>query len=190
MNNLLQSPAQSNAPIPAHMLGQRQLQKLGLRQVDGFIPPSEISVHGQKWALIRDSKSPLPFVPNLSSMDWHFGDNMELNFFEPHVFWYCLHGTKKTQNGEKPVRLLFQWFHTHRLPLIPSQISEQDWQQANVYSCDAGQFESDFCSAMFGAYTQMQQQTVPDWPDVIDAKLVLGNQQSKQSKQTPEEKTK
>jgi len=166
---------QHQAGINAHMAGQRAMQKLGLRQVDGFIPPREISVHGQKWTLIRDSKTPYPFVPNLDVMEWSFADNMELNFFEPHVFWYCLHGIKK-QAGERPVRLLFQWFHTARLPINPRQISEADWQQANVYSCEIGQFESDFCAAMFGAYSQMQKDAAPEWPEAIEAKLVLGNQ--------------
>lgn len=190
MNNQMNMLSQSQQGIPAHMMGQqpRQIPKLGLRQVDGFIPPREITVHGQKWTLIRDSKTPFPFVPNLSVMEWSFADNMELNFFEPHVFWYCLHGIKK-QPGEKPVRLLFQWFHTARLPIIPAQISEADWQQANVYSCDAGQFETDFCAAMFGAYSQMQAQESVEWPETIEARMTLGNpQQAAQAKPTQDKK--
>lgn len=164
-----------NSQIPNHMLKGVSTPRLGLSQVDGFIPPREVVVHGQKWTLVRDSKSPFSAVPNMGQMEWQFGDNMQLNFFDPPMYWYCLHGVKKpSEPGEQPVRMLFQWFHQIRIPLNPTQISEADWQKANVYVCNIGQFESDFCAAMFGAYSQLQQQAAKEWPDVFEAKLKLG----------------
>lgn len=148
----------------------QQLQRIGLAQVEGFVPPKEITVQGQKWELIRDSNSPFSSIPPLNQMTWEFNSNIPLNFYEPTVYWYCLHGIKHpTNQGEKPVRLLYQWFHTIQIPLNPNEIPEADWDKANVYRSEVGRFELDFAAAMFGITESTPQVKQVDYPEVITA---------------------
>ncbi|MEG1651937.1 MAG: hypothetical protein RR390_00415 [Hafnia sp.] len=93
------------------------------------------------------------------------------------IFWYCIYGTKFPTVGsqERPLRVMYQWFHSVQIPIDPNYITDTDWSRANVYVADYGAFAQDFFGAMFTVHAAVQEQAenVQEWPALIDpSKLV------------------
>lgn len=145
---------------------------LGLAQLTDFSPPKEIVVHGVKWSLRRDYRDPLTSLPPPRDIKWDDMGSLPMPQYDGKVFWYCAYGTKFPTPGsqERPVRVLYQWFHTIQIPLNPNFITDVDWSRANVYVADYGSFAQDFFATMFAVHAEVVEQAgnVKEWPAVID----------------------
>lgn len=150
---------------------------LGLRQLDGFAPPKEINVHGVKWSLRRDYRDPLTALPPPKDIKWDDSGYIAMPQYDGKVYWYCMYGTKFPTAGsqEKPMRVLYQWFHTVQLELNPNFVTDVDWSRANVYVADYGAFAQGFFNMMFEVHqaVEAQQVNVQNWPDVIDPTALI-----------------
>lgn len=150
---------------------------LGLAQLQDFVPPKEVNVHGVKWSLRRDYRDPLTTLPPPKDVKWDDGGFIPMPQYDGKVYWYCMYGTKFPTPGsqEKPMRVMYQWFHTVQLPINPNFITDTDWSRANVYVADHGSFAQDFFASMFAVHAAVQEQVenVQDWPAVIDVKKVM-----------------
>lgn len=150
---------------------------LGLAQLQDFTPPKEITVHGVKWALRRDYRDPLTNLPPPKDVKWDDAGSIAMPQYDGKVFWYCMYGTKFPTAGsqERPMRVLYQWFHTVQMPLNPNFITDTDWSRANVYVADYGAFAQDFFGAMFAVHQAVEEQAVnvQEWPAVIDGKKLM-----------------
>lgn len=157
--------------IPAQM-PRAPTNPLGLAQLTDFTPPKEIMVHGTRWSLRRDYRDPLTQLPPPKDVKWDDMGSISMPQYDGKVFWYCAYGTKFPAAGsqERPVRVLYQWFHTIQIPLNPNFITDVDWSRANVYVADYGAFAQDFFGAMFTVHAAVQEQTenVQEWPALID----------------------
>lgn len=151
---------------------------LGLAQLQDFEPPKEINVHGVKWSLRKDYRDPMTNLPPPKDVRWDDGCYIPMPQYDGKIYWYCLYGTKYPSAGsqERPVRVLYQWFHTIQTQLNPNFITDSDWARANVYTADYGQFANEFFAQSFAVHREIQEQKANyhEWPAVINPDAVSG----------------
>lgn len=153
---------------------------LGLAQLQDFEPPKEIMVQGVKWSLRKDYRDSVMRMPPPRDVKWDDGCFIAMPQYDGKVYWYCLYGTQYPAPGsqERPVRVLYQWFHTIQTQLNPNFITDVDWSRANIYTADYGQFAHDFFMNMFQIHQQVEEQkaNAHDWPAVIDPKKLMNKE--------------
>lgn len=173
MTNMFMPPAQQAMQLP-----KAPTNPLGLAQLSEFDPPKEINVHGVKWSLYKDYRDSMRQLPPPNNVKWDDGGFIPMPQYDGKVYWYCMYGTKFPAAGsqERPVRVLYQWFHTIQIPqLSPNFITDVDWSRANVYTADYGQFAQEFFGQMFAVHSavQTQKSNTHEWPAVIDVKEII-----------------
>lgn len=149
LNNMNQT-ANVNGNIP---FDKNNVQSLGLRQLMNFtIIPSFTDSDGKTWRLVKsanDSSVEIPDPRYVQVSDYWVH---EFPNTSGKVFLYVVEGVKQPRNnGEKPVRVLYQWFSTKGVMTFnPQLITPQEWLRANVFTAPVTDSRLSKLSALCG----------------------------------------
>lgn len=150
LNSTAQQPVNPQGNIP---FDKNNVQSLGLRQLMNFnIIPSFTDSDGKTWRLVKsanDSSVEIPDPRYVQVSDYWVH---EFPNTSGKVFLYVVEGVKQPRNnGEKPVRVLYQWFSTKGVMTFnPQLITPQEWLRANVYTAPVTDSRLSKLSALCG----------------------------------------
>lgn len=150
LNSTVQQSVNSQGNIP---FDKNNVQSLGLRQLMNFnIIPSFTDSDGKTWRLVKsanDSSVEIPDPRYVQVSDYWVH---EFPNTSGKVFLYVVEGVKQPRNnGEKPVRVLYQWFSTKGVMTFnPQLITPQEWLRANVFTAPVTDSRLSKLSALCG----------------------------------------
>lgn len=150
LNSTVQQPVNPQGNIP---FDKNNVQSLGLRQLMNFnIIPSFTDSDGKTWRLVKsanDSSVEIPDPRYVQVSDYWVH---EFPNTSGKVFLYVVEGVKQPRNnGEKPVRVLYQWFSTKGVMTFnPQLITPQEWLRANVFTAPVTDSRLSKLSALCG----------------------------------------
>lgn len=131
-NQTIQPNPQGNIPF-----NKNEVQSLGLRQLMNFnVIPSFTDSDGKTWRLVKSANDSSVEIPDPRFVQVSDYWVHEFPNTSGKVFLYVVEGIKQPRNtGERPVRVLYQWFSTKCVMTFnPQLITQNEWLRANVYT--------------------------------------------------------
>lgn len=146
------------------------IQGMGVTQVTGLVPPSEVHLHGVTYKLKKDaSDSSTTFAHH--KVNWLNTGCEQLP--EPrHNAYFCwIYGIIPPTVGslEKPLNVMYLGFHTKKIQIMPNTITQADIDRMHIYVADSTAFAMEFAENFLGIKPSVveERELISAWPNEV-----------------------
>ena len=144
---------------------------IGVTQVTGLVPPSEINLHGVCYKLKKDAgDSATTFAHH--KVNWLNTGCEQLPSPRNNAYFCWIYGIIPPTAGslERPLNVMYLGFHSKRIQILPNTITQADIDRMHIYVADSASFAMEFAENFLGIKPTVveERELISGWPEGIE----------------------